>query len=155
MVRVCGWCRNCRHRRFFLTDLTVAADAADATYPWTALKPADFQDKVTVAGGEITGELTFIEGGLSPSGPLAGDGYFLALKFDNFASGLTYANVKVGLIPSASGMGLVTLDSDKNAVFKITDKNNQKLKVVQEDSAGHKNIQYFGLSGLTLEDTGV
>lgn len=119
------------------------------------MKPADFQDKVTVADGEITGELTFIEGGLSPSGPLAGDGYFLALKFDNFASGLTYADVKVGLVPSASGMGLVTLDSDKNAVFKITNKNNQKLKVVQADNAGHKNIQYFGLSGLTLEDTGV
>lgn len=52
-------------------------------------------------------------------------------------------------------MSLVTLDSDKNAVFKITDKDNQKLKVVQADNAGHKNIQYFGLSGLTLEDTGV
>ena len=53
-------------------------------------------------------------------------------------------------------MDLVSLDSDKNAVFKITDKNNQKLKVVQADNAGHKNIQYFGLNGLTLEDpTGV
>ena len=136
----------------FLTDLTVAADAADATYPWTELKPADFQDNVAVAGGEITGELTFIESGLSPSGPLAGDGYFLALKFDNFSSGLTYANVKVGLVPSASGMDLVTLDSDKNVVFKITDKDNQILKVVQSDSQGHKNIQLFGLSGLTLAE---
>lgn len=139
----------------FLTDLTVAPDAADATYPWTDKKPADFQSNVAVNGGEITGELAFMEGGLSPSGPLAGDGYFLALKFDNFSSGLTYANVKVGLVPSASGMGLVTLDSDKNAVFKITDKDDQKLKVVQSDSQGHKNIQLFGLSGLTLEETGV
>lgn len=134
----------------FLTDLTVAADAADMTYPWTDKTPSDFQSDVTVTGGEITGTLNFMDGGLAPSGPLAGDGYFLALKFDNFASGLTYANVKVGLVPSASGMDLVTLDSDKDAVFKITDKNNQKLKVVQADSAGHKNIQYFGLSGLTL-----
>lgn len=115
----------------------------------------DFQSDVAVSGGEITGELTFIEGGLSPSGPLAGDGYFLALKFDNFSSGLTYANVKVGLVPSASGMAPVTLDSDKNAVFKITDKDNQKLKVVQADNAGHKNIQLFGLKGLNLESTGV
>lgn len=76
----------------------------------------------------------------------------MALKFSNFASGLTYANVKVGLEPSASGMAPVTLDSDKNAVFKITDKNSQKLKVVQSDSLGHKNVQLFGLSGLTLED---
>lgn len=136
----------------FLTDLTVAPDDDDATYPWTELKPADFQANVAVNGGKITGELTFIEGGLSPSGPLSGDGYFLALKFSNFASGLTYANVKVGLDPSASGMAPVTLDSDKNAVFKITDKNNQKLKVVQSDAQGHKNIQLFDLSGLTLAD---
>lgn len=77
------------------------------------------------------------------------------MKFDNFASGLTYANVKVGLVPSASGMDLVTLDSDKNAVFKVTDKNNQILKVVQSDNLGHKNIQLFGLQGLNLEDIGV
>ena len=138
----------------FLTDLTVAPDAADMTYPWTDKTPSDFQSDVAVNGGEITGELKFMEGGLSPSGPLAGDGYFLALKFDNFSSGLTYNNVKVGLVPSASGMSLQTLDSDKDAVFKITDINNQKVKVVQQDSAGHKNIQYFGLSGLTLESTG-
>ena len=125
------------------------------TYPWTALTPSDFQSNIAVTDGEVTGELTFIEGGLSPSGPLAGDGYFLALKFDNYSSGLTYANVKVGLVPSSTGMALQTLDSDKDAVFKITDKDNQKVKVVQTDPAtGHKNIQYFGLSGLTLEDTG-
>lgn len=139
----------------FLADLTVAADAADKTYPWTDKTPADFQDDVAVVGGKITGTLTFMEGGLSPSGPLAGDGYFLALKFDNFAQGLTYANVKVGLVPSASGMGLVTLDSDKDGVFKITDKNNQVFKVVQSDSAGHKNVQIFDLKGLTLEEVGV
>lgn len=137
----------------FLTDLTVTADASDASYPWTALHPADFQSDVSVADGKITGKLTFIEGGLAPSGPLSGDGYFLALKFDNFATGLTYANVKVGLNPT-QGTGLVTLDSDKNAVFKITDKNVQKLKTVQTDAQGHKNIQYFDLSGLELVDTG-
>lgn len=124
------------------------------TYPWTALTPADFQSDIEVNDGEVTGELKFIEGGLAPSGPLAGDGYFLALKFSNFASGLTYANVKAGLVPSASGMELQTLDSDCDIVMKITDKDNQKVKVVQADSAGHKNIQYIGLSGLTLESTG-
>ena len=138
----------------FLTDLTVAPDATDQTYPWTELTPSDFQSDVAVNGGEITGELKFIEGGLSPSGPLAGDGYFLALKFSNFSSGLTYNNVKVGLVPSSSGMDLVTLDSDCDAVFKVTDIKNQKVKAVQTDAAGHKNVQYFGLSGLTLEDTG-
>lgn len=122
------------------------------TYPWTALTPADFQSGIAVNDGEVTGELKFIEGGLSPSGPLAGDGYFLALKFSNFASGLTYANVKVGLVPSSTGMAPVTLDSDCDVVFKITDKDSQKVKVVQSDSAGHKNVQLIGLSGLELED---
>ena len=134
----------------FLTDLTVAADSPSQTFPWTDKKPSDFQSGITVNGGEITGTLDFIEGGLSPSGPLAGDGYFLALKFSNFSSGLTYANVKVGLEPSM-GTGLVTLDSDCDVVMKIADKNTQKVKVIQSDSAGHKNIQYFGLKGLTLE----
>lgn len=85
---------------------------------------------------------------------MSGDGYFIALKFSNFASGLTYADVKVGLVPSASGMEPQTLDEDRNAVFKITDKNNQKLKTIQADAIGHKNVQLFDLSGLTLEDTG-
>jgi len=51
-------------------------------------------------------------------------------------------------------MALQTLDSDKNAVFKITDIKSQKVKVVQTDTAGHKNIQYVDLSGLTLVNTG-
>lgn len=125
------------------------------TYPWTELTPSDFQSDIAVNDGKVTGELKFIEGGLSPAGPLSGDGYFIALKFSKFASGLTYANVKAGLVPSASGMALQTLDSDCDIVMKITDKNNQKLKVVQADTAGHKNIQMFDLSSLTLEDTGV
>lgn len=111
------------------------------------------QSDLEIADGEVTGELKFIEGGLSPSGPLAGDGYFMALKFSNLSSGLTYANVKVGLDPSV-GTGMVTLDSDLNAVFKVTDKDNQILKVIQTDSQGHKNIQNFRLNKLTLESTG-
>lgn len=49
-------------------------------------------------------------------------------------------------------MALQNLDSDKNAVFKISDKAKQKIKIVQSDSKGHKNIQYLDLSGLTLEE---
>ena len=50
----------------------------------------------------------------------------------------------------SKGTGLVTLDSDKNAVFKI-DNLKQKLETVQSDGT-HTNIQYFDLSGLTLEE---
>ena len=97
--------------------------------------------------------MKFIEGGIAP-GTLSGDGYFLALKFSNYASGLTYNNVKVGIVPSSTGMALQTLDSDQNAVFKVTDKNTQKIKIVQSDAQGHKNIQLLDLSGLTLESVG-
>ena len=97
--------------------------------------------------------MKFIEGGIAP-GTLSGDGYFLGLKFSNFASGLTYENVQVGIVPSSTGMPLQTLDIDKNAVFKVTNKDAQKIKIVQSDAQGHKNIQLLDLSGLTLEEVG-
>ena len=110
------------------------------------------QTGVTVANGAITGSLKFIEGGLSPDGPLAGDGYFIALKWSDLD---THTNsLKVGLEPSM-GTGMVECfnDPDRNGVFKINDKDTQKLKFIQSDGT-HKNTQYFDLSGLTLEDTG-
>lgn len=106
------------------------------------------QSGVTVTGKAITGTLTKLT-----SGQLVtdwGEGYFLALKFDDFSSGLTYADVKVGLTPS-EGSGLVTLDSDKNGVFKITDKDTQKFTVVQEKAGVGKKTEYYSLAGLTLE----
>lgn len=52
-------------------------------------------------------------------------------------------------------MPLQTLDSDQNAVFKVTDKDTQKIKIVQSDSQGHKNVQLLSLADLELEETGV
>ena len=106
------------------------------------------QSNITVSGRAITGTLKKLT-----SGQLVtdwGEGYFLALKFDNFGEGLTYANVKVGLTPS-EGSGLVTLDSDKNGVFKISDKDAQKFTIWQE-KGNQRKIQYFDLSGLTLSE---
>ncbi len=105
------------------------------------------QSGITVTGNAITGTLTKLT-----SGQLVtdwGEGYFLAVGFDDFSSGLTYANVKVGLKPSVSS-GLVTLDSDKDGVFKITDKDGQRLVVEQTDASGNTLTQEFFLSGLTL-----
>lgn len=109
---------------------------------------SDIQTGVSVTGDKITGTLKWLTEGAIPD--YWGDGNFIVLAFDNFSTGLTYANVKVGLHNSA-GSGLVTLDSDKMAVMKITDKNNQKVMVVQTNSAGVSHTQYFDLSGLTLE----
>lgn len=106
------------------------------------------QTGLTVGTDKITGTLKFIEGGLSPAGPLAGDGYFMALKFTNIDPDAT--SVKIGLEPSA-GTGLVEIltDPDKNAVLKITNKDTQKFKVVST-VGGFENVQVYDLSGLTL-----
>ena len=41
------------------------------------------QSGIMVLDNAITGRLKFIEGGIAESGPLSGDGYFLALKFSD------------------------------------------------------------------------
>lgn len=109
---------------------------------------SDMQSNVTVSNGAIKGTLKFIEGGIAESGPLAGDGYFLALKFSDPDESAT--SLKVGLNPS-KGTGLVELDDDMNAVFKITDKNRQVLNVVSSNATS-KNTQIFSLNKLKLSD---
>jgi hypothetical protein len=108
------------------------------------------QSGITVANGKVTGTLKFIEGGLAP-GVLSGDGYFLALKWSDPGAGVT--SLKVGLVPSESGMDLVECidDTDRNGVFKITDKNKQIVKLVQS-GGGRVCIQELDLSGLTLQE---
>lgn len=104
------------------------------------------QSGITVTGNKIKGTLTKLT-----SGQLVtdwGEGYFIGLGFDDFSTGLTYEDVKVGLNPS-EGSGFVTLDSDKMGVFKVTDKNAQKLGVIQT-SATTSRTDYYDLSELTL-----
>lgn len=127
-----------------MTSATVAASDGSTNYWGTTA--SQMQSGVTVTGNAITGTLTKLT-----SGQLVtdwGEGYFLALKFDNFSSGLTYSDVQVGLNPSVSA-GWQTLDSDKDGVFKITDKNAQKLGIKQSKN-GVTRIDYYDLSGLTL-----
>lgn len=130
------------------------SETDEATFPWTDKKASDMQSDITVTNGVISGELKFIEGGLSPAGPLAGDGYFLALKWNDPDS--TATSLKVGLKPSASGMDLVECidDTDRNGVFKVTPELNQMFFVVSSNDT-HKTTQRFDLSGLTFENPGV
>ena len=74
-----------------------------------------------------------------------GQGYFIGLHFTPDSDATV---CKVGLAPSA-GSGLVALDPDGLAIFKLTDISNQKLKVVQS-RAGEEKTWFFDLSGLTL-----
>ena len=80
---------------------------------------------------------------------MKGEGHFLAVKFDDLDTNATGA--AVGLVPSASGMDLQELDSDMDAVFKIEDKNRQKLVVRIHDSNGNFTIYTYDLSGLKYE----
>ena len=131
-----------------LTDLTVKA--ANGTYYDVAT--STYQSGITVKGGKIKGTLKFVEGGISPSGPLSGDGYFLALSlYDSHDEIEAMGDVKVGLQPS-EGTGLVSIkgDADDVVVMKITDKDQQKFKVVSTKTGYDTNIQSFDLSGLKL-----
>ena len=122
---------------------------AKASNEYWGVKVSAMQTGLTVADGAITGTLKFIAGGLAQTGPLAGDGNFMALKFtDNNAAD----SIKVGLVPSASGMGLVELDADMDGVFKVSGEVNgvqQVFKVVTTKD-GVEKTQVFDLSGLTL-----
>ena len=133
----------------FYKDLTISPEVGSKeTYGHLV---SSYQEDVAVNGDAVTGTLKFIEGGLAESGPLAGDGYFLCLKWSAPEAGVT--SVKVGLVPSA-GTGLVEgiNDPDRDVVCKVSDIVNQRFTIIQSDAAGHKNIQVFDLSGLTLED---
>ena len=131
-----------------MQDVTVSPENGETVDPWDeTIKVKDFQSGVTVVGDKITGTLKFMRGGLAPSGTLAGDGYFLALKFSNVDA--TATSKKVGLVPSA-GSGLVELDEDMNVFVKISDKNNQIFEVVITDGT-RKGIQKFDLSELVLK----
>ena len=129
-----------------MTSVTVAPADSGTDY-WGTLA-SQMQTSVSVSGKAITGTLHKLT-----SGQLVtdwGEGYFLALKFSNYSSGLTYTDTKVGLSPT-EGAGMQTLDIDQDGVFKITDKNTQKLAVLQEKEGVGRLIEFWDLSGLTLD----
>lgn len=107
---------------------------------------SDLQSNVAIANGKITGTLKYVD-----SGALAtdwGPGNFMALKFTSTDSNI--ADIKVGLRPS-EGSGLVSLDSDMDGVFKVTDKDAQKFVIKSIGADGKASYQTFDLSDLTCE----
>ena len=108
---------------------------------------SDLQSDVSIGANVISGKLKYNEGWAS--GPLAGPGYFLAIKVDN--SDLEASSIKLGLVPSASGMDPVEIvgDPDMNAVFKVADKDLQHLTVITT-KGGIENTVNYSLNGLQL-----
>ena len=132
-----------------IADVNVQPEKGSAEY--LGVKASQMQSGIVVADGAITGTLKYIQDGIAPSGPLAGSGNFMFLKFvdPNGAD-----EVKVGLVPSA-GTGMVALDPDMNAVFKVAGEIEgvqQVLKVVTTLN-GVSKAQTFDLSGLVLEES--
>ena len=106
------------------------------------------QTSVTVSGKAITGTLHKLTSGSLVD--VWGEGYFIGLYFSSFASGITYADTKVGIMPT-EGAGLVTLEDDCLAVFKVTDKDSQRIEVVQAKDGVGRLAEFYDLSGLTLD----
>lgn len=133
-----------------MKDLVVTPEDDEVGFDFTDKKVGEMQTGVTVSGNSVSGTLKYIEGGLSPAGPLAGDGHFLALHWSDPETGVT--SLKVGLDPSASGMEPVECidDTDRNGVFKIAN-TEQVLKLIQSDGE-HTKTQVISLGGLTLEE---
>lgn len=100
-------------------------------------------------GNNITGTLKYVEGGLSPAGPLAGDGYFIALAISDIDAHAT--SCKVGLDPSmGTGLAEIIDDPDKWVVCKLLN-NSQNFLVVSSDGT-HKLTQTFDLNDLVLQN---
>ena len=127
-----------------LDECTVEAEDQD-TRLWDTYDVSDLQeDDVVVQDGCIYGTLKYIDSGTLKD--VWGAGYFLCLKFSDVDESAT--SVKVGLKPSVSS-GMAELDEDMNCVFKVTDKGNQKLKVMSTDGT-RETWQTYDLNGLTF-----
>ena len=111
---------------------------------------SDIQTGLSVSNDNatITGTLKYLS-----TGAIAdywGAGNFMALKF-TLPTGTT--SCKVGMNPS-QGSGLVELvgDPDLNGVFKVTNKNTQKFKVVTRIGSAMA-VKEYDLSGLTCNQS--
>lgn len=106
---------------------------------------SSIQSNIQVANNYITGTSKFLSGSNAITN-VWGEGNFIALKFSDFAETDT---VKVGIVPT-QGSGMQELDEDKDALFKITDKSTQVIKVVTSNGVKSKTDLYY-LGGLTCQ----
>lgn len=133
-----------------ITDLTVTA-TTDGVELYGGKVASDLQSDIAIEGDKITGSLNFIEGGLAPSGYLAGDGYFMALTWSEPKQAENITSVKVGLVPSAgSGMVEGIDDPDRTIVAKVDPALGQKFMIEQRNADGVR-AKYYDLELEFLE----
>ena len=118
-------------------------DGTDTVFGHTV---SNLQTGLFIGNGKIVGTLLYVS-----SGTLATDwgaGNFMALKFDGDAFAHAQ-HIYVGMNPTV-GSGLVDVigDPDKNGVFKVTNKVQNFVVVI--DYGTYSETMEFDLSGLTL-----
>ena len=127
-------------------DKATLAPADQSADAWGTLVSAIQSADTAVSGGAVTGTLY-----KQTSGQIVadwGEGYFIAIKWAGVDPKAT--SLLVGLEPSAgSGMQEAIADPDKWGIFKLTNKNTQKFKLVSSNGE-HARVQELDLSGLTL-----
>lgn len=137
---------------YYLSDVVpnlTITPTADTVTLYDGKVASDLQSNVVVTDNGISLTSKFIEGGLAESGPLAGDGYFMALTWS--APGSDITSVKVGVVPS-QGTGLVEgiTDPDRTIVVKLNPSVPQNFVIVSTDGV-NTNTQVYPLS-ITLAE---
>lgn len=129
-------------------DLTVTP-TADSVTLYGGKVASDLQSDVVITDNVISLKSKFIEGGLAESGPLAGDGYFMALTWSQPADDIT--SLKVGVIPT-QGTGLVDAlsDPDRTVVVKLDNTQHQNF-VIYTTTGEASNVQTYSLN-VTFEE---
>ena len=128
-----------------IEKLTVAPIASDATVFGHTV--SDLQTGLFVGRGQIVGTLKNVTTGALPAE--WGAGNFMALQFGGEAFDKAQ-HIYVGMDPTA-GFGLVDViaDPDKSGVFKVTNKIQNFVAVIDYGN-GYTETLTFDLSGLTL-----
>lgn len=129
--------------------VTVDADIEDDDGTMLLGKVAsDLQENIVISEDEILGTLKYIAD-YSSAGYLDDEksGNFLALHFETDAEDAT---IKVRLVNGAHPER--TLDDDGLAIFRITNKETQTIKVTVTAEGYKETVKTYGLTGLTLNN---
>ena len=110
----------------------------------------ELQENVVIGESEITGTLHYITDYTDFSGdPEKNKGNYLALTI---GSEPTDAKITVEFKGGQTTPDPIVLEpDDRNLVFRITDKDEQSIKITAEKD-GRTDVNTYGLSGLILEE---
>lgn len=127
--------------------LTLDMGPEDPTETLLGKSVADLQDGIIVHDNFLQGTLKYVTGYTGFSGETAEQsGNYLAVKFDAADGATTTIQLLGGDHPDR----IVTLDSDMNAVIRVTNKRTNKLKVVSTLN-GESITKVFSLNSLICE----